>query len=48
MNVSSARDTIDAPYLPLVLMEAAGVPLESDFAQQKIMLQRCGGLFYLL
>lgn len=46
VNVSSARDTIDAPYLPLVLMEAAGVPLESDFAQQKIMLQRCGGLFY--
>ena len=46
VNVSSALDTIDAPYLPLVLMEAAGVPLEPDFAQQKAMLQRCGGLFY--
>jgi hypothetical protein len=45
-NVSSALDTIDAPYLPLVLMEAAGVPLEPDFVQQKAMLLRCSGLFY--
>jgi phosphoglycerol transferase MdoB-like AlkP superfamily enzyme len=45
-NVSSALDTIEAPYLPLVLMEAAGVPLEPDFVQQKAMLLRCGGLFY--
>jgi len=46
VNLSSALGTIDAPYLPLVLMEAAGVPLEPDFAQQKVMLQRCGGVFY--
>jgi hypothetical protein len=46
VNLSSALGTIDAPYLPLVLMEAAGVPLEPDFVQQKVMLQRCGGVFY--
>jgi phosphoglycerol transferase MdoB-like AlkP superfamily enzyme len=45
-NVTSALDTIDAPYLPLVLLEAAGVPLERDFASQKAMLGRCGGVFY--
>jgi hypothetical protein len=45
-DVTSAFDTIDAPYLPVVLLEAAGVPLEPDFASQKAMLQRCGGVFY--
>jgi hypothetical protein len=45
-NMSSALDTIDAPYLPLVLMEAAGVPLEPDFVEQRLMLQRCSGVFY--
>jgi len=28
------------------LLEAAGVPLDSSFSEQKEMLQRCGGLFY--
>jgi hypothetical protein len=37
---------IDAPYLPVVLLGAAGVPLERDFARQKAMLRRCGGVFY--
>ena len=45
-SVASALDTIDAPYLPVVLMEAAGIPLEWDFAKEKAMLQRCGGIFY--
>ena len=46
-DLSSALDTLDAPYLPLVVLEAAGVPLDASFAEQKTILQRCRGLFYL-
>jgi hypothetical protein len=46
-DLSSALDTLDAPYLPLVLLEAAGVPLDPSFAEQRKILQRCRGLFYL-
>jgi hypothetical protein len=46
-DLSSALDTLDAPYLPPVVLEAAGVPLDPSFAEQKTILQRCGGLFYL-
>ena len=45
-DVSSAVDALDAPYLPLVVLEAAGVPLDASFAEQKRILQRCNGLFY--
>jgi hypothetical protein len=45
-DLSSALDVLDAPYLPLVVLEAAGVPLEASFAEQKRILQRCNGLFY--
>jgi Sulfatase len=45
-NVSSALDTLDAAYLPLVVLEAAGVPLDPSFAEQKKILQRCRGAFY--
>jgi hypothetical protein len=45
-DLSSALDTLDAPYLPLLLLEAAGVPLDSSFEEQKKILQRCNGLFY--
>jgi sulfatase-like protein len=45
-DLSSALDTLDAPYLPLLLLEAAGVPLDSSFEEQKKILQRCSGLFY--
>jgi len=45
-DISSALDTIDAAYLPLVVLEAAGVPLDSSFVEQKRMLQRCRGVFY--
>ena len=47
VDLSSALDTLDAPYLPLVVLEAAGVPLDPSFAEQKKILQRCGGKFYL-
>jgi hypothetical protein len=45
-DLSSALDTLDAPYLPLVVQEAAGLPLDPSFVEQKAILQRCGGLFY--
>ena len=45
-DLSSALDTLDAPYLPLVVLEAAGLPLAPSFAEQKRILRRCNGLFY--
>ena len=46
VNLSSALDTIEGPYLPLVIQEAAGLPLDPSFAEQKQILERCKGLFY--
>jgi hypothetical protein len=46
VDMSSSLDTLDAPYLPLAVLEAAGVPLDPTFMEQKKILQRCGGLFY--
>jgi hypothetical protein len=45
-DLSSAADTLDGPYLPLVIQEAAGLPLDPSFAEQKNILKRCGGIFY--
>ena len=45
-NLSSALETLDAAYIPLVLQEAAGLPLDPSFAEQKKIFQRCKGLFY--
>jgi len=45
-DLSSALGRLEAPYLPLVVQEAAGLPLEPSFAAQKKILQRCEGLFY--
>jgi hypothetical protein len=45
-DVSSALDRLDAAYLPLVVLEAAGMPLDPSFAEQKKILQRCRGVFY--
>ena len=39
-------DTVDGPYLPLVIQEAAGLPLDPSFAEQKAIMLRCRGLFY--
>jgi hypothetical protein len=47
VDLSSALDPLDAPYLPLVVLEAAGVPLDATFAEQRKILNRCRGLFYL-
>ncbi|MEX0591221.1 MAG: sulfatase-like hydrolase/transferase [Xanthobacteraceae bacterium] len=45
-DLTSAIDKLDAPYLPLVVLEAAGVPLDPSFLEQKQIFQRCRGLFY--
>jgi hypothetical protein len=45
-DLSSALNTLDAPYLPLIVQEAAGVPLDPSFSEQKNILKRCHGLFY--
>ena len=46
VDISSALDRLDAPYFPLVALQAAGIPLDASFSEQKAILQRCGGLFY--
>ena len=45
-DMSSALDEIEAPYLPLVVQEAAGVPLDATFKEQRKILEKCHGLFY--
>jgi phosphoglycerol transferase MdoB-like AlkP superfamily enzyme len=45
-DLTLARDQLDAPYLPLVVLEAAGVPLDASFAEQKRIMLGCRGLFY--
>jgi hypothetical protein len=42
----TAMDTIDGAYLPLVVQEAAGLPLDASFAEQKAIMLRCAGAFY--
>jgi phosphoglycerol transferase MdoB-like AlkP superfamily enzyme len=45
-DLSLAIDKLDAPYLPLVVLEAAGLPLDPSFTEQKRILERCKGVFY--
>src|SRR4030081_623291 len=42
----AVMDTVDGPYLPLVIQEAAGIPLDASFEEQKKIMLRCKGLFY--
>jgi hypothetical protein len=44
--MSSALQTLDAAYLPIVIQDAAGIPLDPSFAEQKKIMLRCNGLFY--
>jgi len=46
VDTSSALDALEAPYLPLLVQEAAGVPLDPSFSEQKAILKRCHGHFY--
>jgi hypothetical protein len=45
-DLSLALDTLDAPYLPLIVQTAAGVPLGPSFSEQKKILARCHGVFF--
>lgn len=45
-DLSSALDTLDAAYIPLVIQDAAGVPLDPSFREQKKIMLRCRGAFY--
>jgi hypothetical protein len=45
-DMSSALDELEAAYLPLVIQEAAGAPLDATFKEQKKILKRCNGVFY--
>jgi hypothetical protein len=45
-DTSSALDVLDVAYLPLVIEEAAGLPHDPSFVEQKRILQRCNGAFY--
>ena len=42
----AVMDTIDGAYLPLVIQEAAGIPLDPSFEEQKKIMLRCRGVFY--
>ncbi|WP_407654412.1 sulfatase-like hydrolase/transferase [Bradyrhizobium prioriisuperbiae] len=42
----TAMETIDGAYLPLVIQDAAGLPLDPSFEEQKKIMLRCKGLFY--
>lgn len=46
VRMSSALPTVDAPYLPIVVQDAAGIPLDPSFVEQKKIMLRCNGLFY--
>jgi hypothetical protein len=45
-DVSSALDRLDASYLPMLILEAAGLPLDPSFAEQERIFERCQGMFY--
>jgi len=45
-STASALETLDGPYLPLVVQESAGLPLDPSFEEQKKIMQRCHGLFF--
>jgi hypothetical protein len=42
----AVMDSIDGAYLPLVIQEAAGIPLDPSFEEQKRIMLRCKGVFY--
>jgi hypothetical protein len=46
LDMSSARDALDAAYLPIVVQEAAGLPLDPSFVEQKTIMERCRGVFF--
>jgi hypothetical protein len=45
-DMSYALDGLDAAYLPLVVLETAGVPLNPTFVEQRRIFKRCNGQFF--
>ncbi len=45
-DLSSALETLDAAYIPIVIQETAGIPLDPSFEEQKKIMLRCKGAFY--
>lgn len=45
-STADALDTLDAAYLPIVIQQLAGVPLDASFTEQKKIMERCEGVFY--
>ncbi len=39
-------ETLDVPYLPLVILEAARLPLPEAFKERRNLLAACGGRYY--
>jgi hypothetical protein len=46
VDLSSALPVLEGAYLPLLIQEAAGVPLDPSFVEQKRILARCAGRFF--
>ena len=38
--------TLDVPYMPLVILEAAGLPLSDSYKERKALLATCDGRYY--
>ena len=45
-DLSSALETLGAAHLPIAVLEAAGIPLDPSFEEQKKIMLRCKGLFH--
>jgi phosphoglycerol transferase MdoB-like AlkP superfamily enzyme len=45
-DVSMALETLDAPYIPLVIQQMIGLPLSPSFVEQRKIFERCSGIFY--
>jgi len=46
VNLQTAMPAIEAAYLPLIIQDVAGLPLDASFAEQKKIMLRCNGLFF--
>ncbi|MGZ5897855.1 MAG: sulfatase-like hydrolase/transferase [Xanthobacteraceae bacterium] len=45
-DLAAAQETLEGVYLPLIIQELAGVPLDPSFVEQKKIMQRCEGEFF--
>jgi hypothetical protein len=45
-DMSAAPARLEGAYMPLMLQQLAGVPLDPSFVEQKKIFERCAGTFY--